>query len=273
MAQHPAGQAGSSGRWRVSVIPERRPSNEPAVPSPADLAGDPVLTPVQESALRELASVIRGSKWLAAYPKRTFAHTLKRLMDVAIALPAVVIGLPFVAIGAGLVLILDRHAPFYADVRIGRGGKPFRCLKIRSMQADPRILDDYLAAHPNEWDEYRLARKLRFDPRITRVGALLRHSSIDEFPQIWNVLKGDMSLVGPRPLAPSEYLARGEECFPLALVRPGLTGLWQTRGRSDLTLKRRIRLDNFYAEHWSLSMDLGVLLRTPFAVIRGKGAR
>ena len=229
---------------------------------------EPSLSPLEGTALVEIEGLLA-----AAHGARPPLRPWKRLVDVAVAAISSFFALPAVLVAAFLVAVVDRHFPFYTDVRVGMGGRPFRCFKIRTMDADPRILEDYLAEHLAEREIYRKTRKLSFDPRITRVGAFLRKSSIDEFPQLWNVLHGDMSLVGPRPLAPAEFLERGALGLPLTLVRPGLTGLWQTRGRSDLTIRRRIALDNFYAKHCSPALDIGVLLRTPLAVLRGKGAR
>ena len=249
----------------MSVIPERRPG-----PESAQLHGgfELAVTPVQENALNQL------DQFMALHGRvSAVRRPWKRTLDLVVSLPFLLLAIPVVASAALLVLIFDRHAPFYADTRVGRGGRPFRCLKLRTMDADPDILADYFAANLEEGEQYRRTRKLRFDPRITPLGAFLRHTSIDEFPQLLNVLRGEMSVVGPRPVAPSELLARGPEGLPLTLVRPGLTGLWQVRGRSDLTLRRRIALDNFYAHRCSLRMDLGILMETPLAVLRGKGAR
>ncbi len=197
----------------------------------------------------------------------------KRLTDVAITLPMLLLTLPIVAFAAFAILIVDRHWPFYAEARVGLRGIPFRCLKLRTMAADPPILEEYLANHPDEYESYQETRKLRFDPRITKLGAALRKTSVDELPQLVNVVFGDMSIVGPRPLAPAEFLRRGERALPLTTVRPGLTGLWQVRGRSNLTVERRVALDNYYAEHCSPALDLRILVETPIAVITGRGAR
>jgi exopolysaccharide production protein ExoY len=198
---------------------------------------------------------------------------LKRLVDLGIGLPLAILSLPLITVAALGVLIVDRHAPFYADTRIGRRGRAFRCLKLRTMRADPAILAEYLAANPHETETYRVHRKLKFDPRVTPLGSFFRRTSIDELPQLWNVLRGDMSVVGPRPLAPGEFLERGRRALPLTLVRPGLTGLWQVRGRSDLSLRRRIALDNYYALRWTPWLDLKILVATPPVVLRAQGAR
>lgn len=205
----------------------------------------------------------------AALPSRVF----KRMLDVAVAGGMLIVAAPVLLLAAFAVLLFDRHRPFYRDTRIGEGARTFRCLKLRTMTMDPTILQRYFEANPGERDSYASTRKLKDDPRVTRLGRFLRRSSIDELPQLVNILRGEMSVVGPRPLAPAEFMQRGEHRYPLTLVRPGLTGLWQVRGRSDTTLRRRVRLDNFYATHWSLALDVRIILATPLAVIRARGAR
>jgi len=197
----------------------------------------------------------------------------KRLLDIAFGIVLFAAALPIIAIAALCVAVVDRHAPFYADTRIGRRGRPFRCLKLRTMRADPRILEQYLASNPHETEAYRVTRKLKFDPRVTPLGGFFRRTSIDELPQILNVLRGEMAIVGPRPLAPGEFLERGVRALPLTLVRPGVTGLWQVRGRSDTSFRRRIALDNYYARKWSLGLDLRIIAATPLAVFTADGAR
>lgn len=201
------------------------------------------------------------------------AAPIKRAMDLVLGSAALVGALPFIAVSVVVVFAVDRHWPIYADTRIGLRGRPFRCLKLRTMRQDPRILDDYLAASPEESESYRVNRKLRFDPRVTAVGAFLRKWSVDELPQLLNVVKGDMSLVGPRPLSPSEFLARESGAGPLTLVRPGLTGSWQVGGRADTSNERRIALDAKYARHWTIWTDCKILLATPAAVLGARGAR
>lgn len=217
--------------------------------------------------------MIAASTRLGANATWVRRYRCKRPLDLALALPMLVVSLPLLLLAALAILLFDRQAPLYVDVRVGRGGRYFRCLKLRTMRSDPQILAHYFARHPHELRRYECERKLASDPRVTRLGAFLRRSSIDELPQLWNVLRADMSFVGPRPLAPSEFAERGEQARPLELVRPGLTGLWQVRGRSDTSLHRRIHLDNFYARNSSLALDLRIVLETPLAVLRARGAR
>jgi len=184
-----------------------------------------------------------------------------------------VIAAPMMMATAILILVFDRQSPLFVDRRIGRHGNQFPCVKFRTMRNDPLLLERYFAANPWEAEAYRLTRKLDDDPRITPLGRLLRKTSIDELPQLLNVFIGHMSLVGPRPIAPGEFAERGPSGDPLTLVRPGLTGLWQVSGRSELSHRNRIRLDNFYALHWTFWLDIRLLVATPIAVLFGKGAR
>lgn len=207
----------------------------------------------------------------AARPRS--ARVVKRAMDLVLAATMLAIAAPLVIAAALLVLVADRRNPFFSDERVGEGGSPFRCLKLRTMTRRPGVLEEYLASRPDERRCYELTRKLEHDPRITRAGSLLRRTSIDELPQLVNVLLGEMSIVGPRPLAPAEFARRGDASLPLLQVRPGLTGLWQVRGRSDLSHRQRVALDNFYARRWTIGLDLRILAATPYAVISRRGAR
>jgi len=198
---------------------------------------------------------------------------LKRALDVCVAVGGLLVAAPAVGLMALVVALSDRQWPFYGDTRIGLRGRAFRCWKLRTMLSDPAILTAYFADHPAEEAVYAATRKLENDPRVTRVGRFLRRSSLDELPQLWNVLRAEMSIVGPRPLSPAEFQARGAHRFPLAAVRPGLTGLWQVSGRSDLDPASRVLLDNYYARHWSVWMDLRILGATPIVVLSRRGAR
>lgn len=204
---------------------------------------------------------------------RTRPARRKRAIDVLMAAPMLLVAAPIVLLAALAILMLDRHRPFFIDQRVGKGGTLFRCLKLRTMRSDPALLVRYFDANPEELDRYQRTRKLSRDPRITPLGRFLRNSSMDELPQLWNVLRGEMSIVGPRPLGPAEFVERGIDAEPLKLVRPGLTGLWQVSGRSNTSLARRVALDNQYATSWSLALDLRIVLATPVAVLLARGAR
>ena len=169
-----------------------------------------------------------------------------------------------------LAIRLDSRGPaFFRQTRVGLGGREFDVFKFRSMVVDADAMMTQVSRH-NETDG--LMFKMRNDPRVTRVGAFLRTWSLDELPQIINVLKGDMSLVGPRPPLPSEVAWYDQDVARRLLVKPGMTGLWQVSGRSDLSFEDGIRLDLYYVENWSLATDVAILWKTVGAVIRRRGA-
>lgn len=212
-------------------------------------------------------------------PQRGVAGVVKRTMDVVVASVLLVLLLP-VLLAAAVAIRLDSPGPaLYRGVRIGRGGIRFTAFKLRSMRTDTddRVHEQYLRealhgdARRHGIGQHQLY-KLANDTRVTRVGAFLRKTSIDEIPQLLNVLQGHMSLVGPRPEVPyalAEYEPGQLRRFD---VLPGLTGLWQVSGRSALTPREMIELDVRYADTWSLWLDLKILLRTPWAVIGRSGA-
>lgn len=201
---------------------------------------------------------------------RVYASWGKRLFDVVATVLMAPIWLTFVLVAAALVFASDRKWPFYTQLRLGRDRKVFRMWKLRTMVVDAdKRLEAYLAANPEARAEWDATQKLKRDPRITAVGAALRKTSLDEIPQLFNVLSGDMSLVGPRPIMLSqEAMYPGKGYYHL---RPGLTGLWQVSARNDCDFVDRVRFDNTYLMSQSLSTDLGVLVRTVGAVTRGTG--
>lgn len=196
----------------------------------------------------------------------------KRAFDIAFCLTAGLVILPFV--GLLYVLIrLDSPGPaFFTQERLGKDGRPFRILKFRTMRSDAEArLRNLLAKDQNLATEWRKNQKLSDDPRITRVGVWLRKTSIDELPQLGNVLLGTMSLVGPRPIVPDEMKKYGNHYRTYAYVRPGLTGLWQISGRNTTNYARRVALDVAYVRNWSIYMDLWILARTVLEVFRLSG--
>jgi exopolysaccharide biosynthesis polyprenyl glycosylphosphotransferase len=197
-------------------------------------------------------------------------HVLKRLVDVVGAASALLLLLPVFAIVALLVKHDDGGPVFFRQTRVGRDGSLFQMVKFRSMvtDAEARLAELRAAAD----DGSGLLFKLKDDPRITRVGRVLRKYSIDEFPQFWNVLVGDMSLVGPRPPLPREVAEYEGAVGRRLYIKPGLTGLWQISGRSDLSWDESVRLDLFYVENWSLTGDLMILWRTVRVVLHPVGA-
>lgn len=198
---------------------------------------------------------------------------LKRGLDIALALATGMFVAPLCLILA-ILSKLDSPGPiFYSQRRIGLSGKPFQAWKFRSMITDSNeMLRSHLEKHPGARDEWARSHKLKDDPRVTRVGKILRKTSMDELPQVWNVLKGEMSFVGPRPIVDSEIRHYGDNFDLYTRVRGGITGLWQVSGRSDTTYEERVLLDSFYARNWSVWLDLCILFRTFSVVLFGKGA-
>jgi exopolysaccharide biosynthesis polyprenyl glycosylphosphotransferase len=194
---------------------------------------------------------------------------LKRAVDIGLAATALLVGAPLFGLIA-LLIRLDSPGPvIFRQVRVGRNGRHFICYKFRSMYQDA---EQRLAELRERSDADGPLFKMRSDPRRTRVGTLLRRTSLDELPQVFNILKGDMSWVGPRPAVPSEVELYEAWHRQRLAVTPGLTGLWQVSGRSDLTFDEMVLLDLYYAEHWSLWLDLKIMLRTVPAVVLARGA-
>lgn len=169
---------------------------------------------------------------------------------------------------------VDGAPVFYGGWRVGRGGRLFRCLKFRTMVLDAQpALERLLREDPAARAQWEREQKLDNDPRVTPVGQFLRQSSLDELPQLFNVLRGDMALVGPRPITVPELERYGAARWHYLNVRPGMTGLWQVSGRSDVSYGQRVQLDRRYVEHCSLVGDLQIMLRTVKVVLGGDGAR
>ena len=216
------------------------------------------------------ASVTRTSiRVFDPYP-RTDPAWFGRGIDIVFAGLILLATLPVLVLLCLLIWVQDGGKPIFAHRRIGRGGETFPCFKLRSMVMDADAhLARYLEENPEAKREWDLHQKLKFDPRITPVGRFLRKYSIDELPQLWNVLKGDMSLVGPRPMFPSQrQIYPGSACFAL---RPGITGLWQTSARNASTFSERADYDLRYAREMSLTADIAILLRTVGIVLKGTG--
>jgi Undecaprenyl-phosphate galactose phosphotransferase WbaP len=200
-------------------------------------------------------------------------NRLARVLDISlilIAAPYIILAFLFI-----MVLIkLDSAGPvFYRQARIGRQGRKFYVYKFRTMvQNADQILQEYLESSPELKAEWLATHKLKEDPRVTHIGATLRKLSLDELPQLWNIIIGDMSLIGPRPIVDAEVEKYGK-CFDLYIqVRPGLTGLWQVSGRNNTTYERRVELDQYYILNRSLKLDLQILWKTVFVVFKQDGA-
>lgn len=198
---------------------------------------------------------------------------VSRLLDVLIAGAMLLFTLPLFALVAIAIMVSDPGPIIFGHKRVGRGGKPFRCLKFRSMvvDADAR-LRALLACDPSSAREWALHQKLRGDPRITSIGAFLRKSSLDELPQLLNVLRGEMSIVGPRPIVEAEIVRYGRSYRHYCKVRPGITGLWQVTGRSNVSYRRRVALDRLYVNSKCLSRDMGIIVKTIPAVLIRDGS-
>lgn len=192
----------------------------------------------------------------------------KRIVDIALALSGIVLLAPLLII-CFVAIRLSSHGPvLFRHRRVGYNGRHFGCLKFRTMVTDaPEQLRQLLLSDPTAAAEWTTNRKLRCDPRVTMVGALLRKSSLDELPQLFNVLKGDMSIVGPRPVTDEELVLYSSRMEDYIACRPGITGLWQVSGRSTTSYNKRIVCDAFYARNWSMTLDAKILVVTIPSVI------
>jgi lipopolysaccharide/colanic/teichoic acid biosynthesis glycosyltransferase len=216
------------------------------------------------------AAPSRAALSVAPVARRLYEGGAKRALDL---IAVLVLAPPVLAVVLPLALLLwvgDRHNPFFVQDRLGRHGRVFRMWKLRTMVPDAeRVLAAHLAADPAARAEWDSRQKLLRDPRVTPLGAFLRRSSLDELPQLWNVLVGDMSLVGPRPMMTFQRaIYPGTEYFAM---RPGITGLWQISTRNESSFAERAQWDRRYHEELSLGTDIGVLLRTVGVVLRGTG--
>jgi Undecaprenyl-phosphate galactose phosphotransferase WbaP len=203
-----------------------------------------------------------------------FARLIKRAMDLGLVLFFAPVWLPLLLLLAGVILVLERQNPFFMQARAGRKNRRFCPLKFRTMVSDAEAaLEETLRRDPAVRSEWERNCKLRNDPRVTRIGKFLRRTSLDELPQVLNVLAGHMSLVGPRPLPDYHHEQLTEAArAPRARVRPGITGLWQVSGRSDSGTAGMEKWDTYYVRNWSIWLDIIILARTVSAVVKGTGA-
>jgi exopolysaccharide production protein ExoY len=189
--------------------------------------------------------------------------TPKRMADIFLALSGIVLLAPLLLICFFAIVLTSPGPALFRHRRVGFSGKHFDCLKFRTMVADaPERLRRLLESDPVAAAEWATHRKLRYDPRVTAVGAILRKSSLDELPQLFNVLRGDMSIVGPRPVTDEELVRYSTSIDAYLACRPGITGLWQVSGRSSTTYSKRVACDAFYAHHWSMTLDAKILIVT-----------
>jgi Undecaprenyl-phosphate galactose phosphotransferase WbaP len=198
---------------------------------------------------------------------------IKRAIDLLVALFIGPLVLPLIAAIAVLIKLGSPGPVIYRQERVGRHGRRFMVCKFRTMVCDGNsVLDAYLAANPKAREEWDRDHKLQHDPRVTRIGRFLRKSSLDELPQLWNVIRGEMSIVGPRPILASEIVDFGSSFEAFCGVLPGITGLWQVSGRNQTTYAEHVELDRYYARNWSLWLDLWILVLTTKVVMFRKGA-
>lgn len=208
---------------------------------------------------------------LASLPQYTnSAYAVKRVLDIVCSALALIVSSPLM-LGVAIAIKLDDGGPvFFSQTRIGLHGRPFKMYKFRSMVTNAEELKKKLAEENGQSD--RFIFRMKDDPRITKIGHFIRKTSLDEFPQFFNVLKGDMSLVGPRPALPEEVARYGSLYSARLLVKPGITGPWQVSGRSDLSQEQSEYLDVSYIENWSITGDLAILAKTVLVVFRGTGS-
>ena len=229
------------------------------------------------SYVRPKGSHLRGSEnpiAVKASHIQGFTYTsLKRFFDLFVCLLFLPITGILLLLLTVFVICTCGFPVFYKQDRIGRHGKTFRIYKFRTMRMNSaQLLSEWLAQHPEALEEWKACHKLKNDPRITRGGRFLRQTSLDELPQILNVFRGEMSLVGPRPVVADELVNYGRRVSYYLAVVPGLTGLWQVSGRCNVSYDQRVRLDERYVKNWSLWEDMVILFKTPMSVIRRDGA-
>ncbi len=214
-----------------------------------------------------------NSEGLSISRNQWHSLVLKRWMDLIVSMVGLLILSPLFLLLAALIYLESRGPALFSQARVGRHGRQFQMLKFRTMyMGSELVLDLHLENNPLNRLSYDHYQKLVNDPRLTPLGRFLRRSSLDELPQLWNVLRGEMSLVGPRPFLPEQVEFYGSTYQRYILFRPGMTGLWQVSGRNRLSFEERVRLDEVYLCSWSLRLDLWILWRTVAAVLRQEGA-
>lgn len=219
-------------------------------------------------------SAARASAAVSSNPARGVGQsTLGDCIDIVIVIAALIFIAPFMAVIAAAIYLQDGGPVVFAHRRVGRSGQHFYCLKFRSMASDAEArLANVLASDPAAREEWARDHKLKNDPRITKLGHFLRRSSLDELPQLFNVLRGEMSLVGPRPIVDAEVPRYGRRFEHYCGVKPGITGLWQVSGRNDVSYRTRVAMDCAYARAKSVPFDLYILLATVPAVLLRRGS-
>jgi exopolysaccharide production protein ExoY len=213
--------------------------------------------------MRGLVGVGGALRFTAVELPRPIGLMSKRIIDIVLAVSGIVLLAPLLLICFAATVVTSPGPALFRHKRVGFNGRYFDCLKFRTMVTDaPERLRQLLESDPAAAAEWAATRKLRYDPRVTAIGAILRKSSLDELPQLFNVLKGDMSIVGPRPVTEEELVRYSNAVDAYLACRPGITGLWQVSGRSTTTYNKRIACDTFYARNWSLALDAKIVIVT-----------
>ena len=221
------------------------------------------------------SEIVMEEASFACQCKRTMYFAFKRVFDILCSLVGILFLIPLlIIIKIAYICTGDFKSVLYSQERIGKNGKIFRLHKFRTMvyNADD-ILADWLKNNPEKRDEYYRDRKIDNDPRITKVGKLLRKTSLDEFPQFLNVLVGQMSMIGPRPVVLDEAENYGKNKEKFLSVRPGLTGYWASNGRSNVSYKERMKMELFYVDHCCIRLDIQIIWKTIITVIKREGAK
>ncbi|AFZ06807.1 Undecaprenyl-phosphate galactose phosphotransferase [Oscillatoria nigro-viridis PCC 7112] len=223
---------------------------------------------IRAIARRGFGSVLQGDRRISRSLQSLDGELFKRLFDILFSLSVLILFAPVYLLLAFLIALSSPGPIFYVQERVGKNRKKFYCLKFRTMveNADD-ILLEIMENSPHLRQEFEDNFKLKQDPRITWIGRFLRMTSLDEFPQFWNVLKGDMSVVGPRPLVEEELPRYGRHINKILTIRPGITGLWQVSGRNDIPYPRRVQIDLYYANDKNLWMDMWIVFKTIGVVI------
>ena len=213
--------------------------------------------------MAELAGVRTNTALAGVSAVRPVGLSRKRVIDIILAGSAIVLLAPLLTLCFLACLLASPGPGIFRHRRVGFGGKRFACFKFRTMVHDSQdCLRDYLGSNPEARKEWEATHKLQFDPRVTAIGSILRKTSLDELPQLFNVLMGDMSIVGPRPETEEELFKYSSSAGAYLSCRPGITGLWQVSGRSGTTYSKRVACDSYYAANWSMTLDLKILLVT-----------
>lgn len=234
-----------------------------------------IQTSSEEIIQENVVSIISNTKKVKENNNTNIYKGIKRILDIFAGIIGCVLLFPITAIVWLLNKCMKDNGPiFYAQNRLGKNGKHFKIYKYRTMivGAD-KILEKYLKEHEDARIEFEKNQKLDYDPRITKLGQILRKTSIDEFPQFINVLKGDMSLIGPRPIVDREVKLFGESMEIVHSVKPGITGYWAANGRSNTTYEERVEMEKYYAENVSLWLDIKIFFGTIINVIKKEGAK